>query len=147
MTAPERGPQMSQHPDLVEMQRQYSGILGGPQTVVTEGLLMLVGAFTAISPWVVNFQDSEPLLAVNNLILGLIIAAMGLGITGTPERSGGSSWAAVPIGIWLIIATWVMTTGSPSAGVIWSNIIVGALSILLGAAVAGLVLKDRLAKK
>ncbi|MGI8312374.1 MULTISPECIES: SPW repeat protein [Saccharopolyspora] len=100
---------------------------------------MLTGAYTAVSPWVVGFAGSQPLLSMNNLILGLIVTAIGLGLTGTPERSGGISWTAAPIGIWLIIATWVTTFGLPTVGMIWNNVVVGALSIILGLAVAGMV--------
>src|SRR5919201_4191101 len=102
-----------QHPELVEMQRQYAGALGGPRTVLAEGLLMLTGAYTAVSPWVVGFAGAHPALAVNDVILGLVLVAVGLGLTGTPERSGGISWTAAPIGIWLIISTFFI--GGPVA--------------------------------
>lgn len=130
---------MQQHPDLAEMQREYAGVLGGPRTVVTEGLLMLGGAYTAVSPWVIGFSATQPALTANNVILGLVLVAIGLGITGTPERRGGISWTAVPIGAWLIAAAWVMHRGMLTAGVFWNNIVVGAIAIVLGLLVAGLV--------
>lgn len=131
------------HPDLAELQRQYAGSLGAPPTVVSEGLLMLAGAYTAISPWVIGFAATQYALTVNNLILGLVVAAIGLGITGTPERRGGISWTAVPIGAWLIAAEWVLHRGMLTAGVFWSNIVAGAVTIVLGLAVAGLVVVTR----
>lgn len=134
---------MQQHPDLAEMQRQYAGALAGPRAVVSEGLLMLTGAYTAISPWVVGFAAMQPALAVNNVIVGLVLAAIGLGLTGTPERRGGISWTAAPLGAWLIAAAWVMHRGMLTAGVFWNNIVVGALAIVLGLVVAGLVVVTR----
>ncbi|PKW18231.1 SPW repeat protein [Saccharopolyspora spinosa] len=119
--------------------RDYEAALAAPTTTGSESALMLTGAYTAVSPWVVGFAGSQPLLSMNNLILGLIVTAIGLGLTGTPERSGGISWTAAPIGIWLIIATWVTTFGLPTVGMIWNNVVVGALSIILGLAVAGMV--------
>ncbi|MGW3468974.1 SPW repeat protein [Saccharopolyspora sp. NPDC000995] len=119
--------------------RDYEAALAAPTTTGSESALMLTGAYTAVSPWVVGFAGSQPFLSMNNLILGLIVTAIGLGITGTPERSGGISWTAAPIGIWLIIATWVTTFGLPTVGMIWNNVVVGALSIILGLAVAGMV--------
>ncbi|MER7080177.1 SPW repeat protein [Saccharopolyspora kobensis] len=104
---------------------------------------MLTGAYTAVSPWVVGFADAQPLLSMNNLVLGLIVTAIGLGLTGTPERSGGISWTAAPIGAWLIIATWVTTVGAPTAGMIWNNVVVGALSVIFGLLVAGMVMVRR----
>ncbi|QIZ37453.1 SPW repeat protein [Saccharopolyspora sp. ASAGF58] len=119
--------------------RDYEAALAAPATTGSESALMLTGAYTAVSPWIVGFAGSQPLLSMNNLILGLIVTAIGLGLTGTPERSGGISWTAAPIGIWLIIATWVTTFGLPTVGMIWNNVVVGALSIILGLAVAGMV--------
>lgn len=128
-----------QHPELLEMQRQFAGVLGGPRTVVTEGLLMLTGVYTAISPWVVGFAGTHPALAVNNLILGLIVTVIGMGLTGTPERRGGITWIAAPIGVWLIISLWVIHPMALTAGVLANNVVVGALTLIFGLAVAGLV--------
>lgn len=146
MTAPERGTPISEHPDLVALQSQSSRSLARPATVAVEGLLTLAGAYTAISPWVVNFHVSQPLLTANNLILGLIIVAMGLGITGTPERGGGITWAAAPMGVWLFIATWVMTFGGPSVGIVWNNVVVGCLAFVLGIGAASMVAVRRHSK-
>ncbi|SEG47040.1 SPW repeat-containing protein [Saccharopolyspora kobensis] len=121
----------------------HESALSAPTTTGSESLLMLTGAYTAVSPWVVGFADAQPLLSMNNLVLGLIVTAIGLGLTGTPERSGGISWTAAPIGAWLIIATWVTTVGAPTAGMIWNNVVVGALSVIFGLLVAGMVMVRR----
>jgi len=140
MTSSQRGSHISEHPDLIEMQRRSEGVLSGPQAVTAEGLLTLAGAYTAISPWVVGFAGTSPTLTANNLILGLIIVAMGLGLTGGPERRGGITWAVVPMGVWVIISLWIVTTSAPSAGVVVSNVIAGAVTVLLGLAIAGMVM-------
>lgn len=144
MTSPQdesHGTPITRHPDLVAMGQRYAGKLAGPQMVASEGLLMLAGAYAAISPWVVGFAGRAPGLAVNDVILGLIVAAMGLGLMGTPERSGGLSWTATPIGIWVLISTWIVPArGTITAGLVWSNVVVGAVMIILGLSVAGFVL-------
>lgn len=132
-----------QHPELLEMQRQFTGALGGARTVVTEGLLMLTGVYTTISPWVIGFAGTHPALTADNVILGLILTAIGMGLTGTPERRGGISWTAVPIGAWLIISAWVLHGPMLSFGALVNNIVVGALAIVLGLVVAGLVTMTR----
>jgi hypothetical protein len=132
-----------QHTELIEMQRQYAGALGGPRAVVTEGLLMLTGTYTAISPFVMGWAATQPALTANNVILGLVLAAIGLGLTGTPERGGGISWTAAPIGIWLIIAPFIIRAGVFNAGLLISNIVVGAVALVLGLVVAGLVVVSR----
>lgn len=128
---------MEQHPDVVDLQRQYGANLGSPQTVVVEGLLALAGAWAALSPWVLGFAYINPTMAVNNLFIGVVVAALGLGITGTAERGGGLSWIAIPLGGWLIISMWIGAVISPGIGMMVNNIITGAAIVLIGAAVAG----------
>lgn len=144
MTSPQDESHIAQHPDLVAIGQRYAGKLGGPQIVTSEGLLMLAGAYAAISPWVVGFAGRAPGLAINDVILGLIVVLMGLGVMGTPERGSGLSWTAVPIGIWVLISTWIVTPrGAVTAGLVWSNVVVGALMIIFGLSVTGFVLATR----
>lgn len=128
---------MEKHPDVVDLQRQYGANLGSPQTVVGEGLLALAGAWAALSPWVLGFAYINPTMAVNNLFVGVVVAALGLGITGTAERSGGLSWIAIPLGVWLIISMWIGAVLAPGGGLIVNNIITGAVIVLVGGSVAG----------
>lgn len=135
---------MEQHPDVMALQRQYGQTLGSPQTVVGEGVLALAGVWAAISPWVLGFTATHPALTINNLVVGLVVAALGLGVTGTAERSGGLSWIAIPLGVWLIVSMWLGALAFPTVGVIWNNVITGAVTALFGAAVAfGTMMKMR----
>ncbi|WP_236243467.1 SPW repeat protein [Streptomyces sp. CC228A] len=103
-----------------------------------EGLLMLAGVYAAVSPWVVHFSGTEASLAVNNLIAGIAVALLGLCLALAPERMARVAWAAVPLGIWLIIAPWVATVDhGAGAGVIWNNVATGAAVCVFGMAAAG----------
>jgi hypothetical protein len=75
--------------------------------------------------------------------LNQVSSEPGVAQTGTPERRGGISWTAVPIGIWLIISLWVLRGPALTAGVLVNNIVVGALALVLGLVVAGLVTMTR----
>lgn len=44
----------------------------------------------------------------------------------------GLSWAFRAVGVWMIIAPWVVGD-APDAGVILNNVIIGALALILGA--------------
>ncbi len=138
---------MREHPDVLDMQRQFGSSLGSPQTVLGDGLLALAGVWTAISPWVLGFSLTSPAMRNQDLIIGLVVAAIGLGVTGMAERGGGLSWVAVPLGIWLIISTWVVPSMGPGIGLIWSNVVAGAVMILAGASVAGFALMSKLRMK
>lgn len=126
---------MRDHPDVVQLQRQYGGTLGSPRTVLGDGVLALAGVWAAISPLVIGLSGL-PSLTTHHLIIGLVIVGIGLGVTGMAERGGGLSWVAAPLGIWLIISTWLVPAGGPTAGLVWSNVVTGAIMVIAGAGVA-----------
>ncbi|GAA2980381.1 SPW repeat protein [Streptomyces fulvorobeus] len=130
------------HPDVSEMSARYDRVLGGRDVALVDAPVLLVGLYCAVSPWVLHFTASQPSLATHNLILGIAIAVLALGFTVMPERMYGLSWAICAIGAWLIVSTWIVGT-SPDAGVVLNNIIVGALTFLLGLVCAGAVMKSK----
>ncbi|GLF93317.1 SPW repeat protein [Streptomyces yaizuensis] len=119
------------HPDIGEMRDRYAKVLGGRDVALVDGPVFLVGLACAVSPWVVHFAGGQPALATHNLIMGVAIVVLALGFTVTPERMYGLSWAMCAMGIWLVIAPWIVGS-SPDAGVIWTNAVLGGLTFLLG---------------
>jgi hypothetical protein len=78
-------PPMTSHPDLADVKRahdlqelrqRYERASETPTGQLVEGLIMLGGLYIAVSPWIVGFSGS---LQVNNLVVGLAIAALGFG--------------------------------------------------------------------
>ncbi|GAA2585150.1 SPW repeat protein [Dactylosporangium fulvum] len=130
--------EISEHPDVAEMRQRYERITASSQATVIDGLVLLAGAWLAISPWVVHFNTSAPSVTINNLILGVLVAVIALGLTWTPARMYRLSWAMVAVGIWVIIVPFV--TGQVSAGVVWTNAITGGVTVLLGLAAVGTLL-------
>ncbi|MGW3013381.1 SPW repeat protein [Streptomyces sp. NPDC001219] len=130
------------HPDASEMQVRYERVLGGRDVVLVDGPVLLVGLYCAVSPWILHFFAAQPALMVHNLILGLAIALMAVGFTVAPDRMYGLSGAMCAIGVWMIISPWIVGS-SPDAGVIWNNIIIGALTFLLGAMCVAAASKSR----
>lgn len=110
---------------------------GGASVVTIDGLVLLAGLFTAITPWVINDFSVAPKLVIQNLILGLAVAVIGLVITAMPTHGYGLSWVLIPIGVWQIISPWVV--GERPTGVLWTNVVMGAIVTVLGLAAAGLL--------
>lgn len=123
------------HPDASEMRDRYARMLGGRDVTFVDSPVFLIGLYCAVSPWVVHFAANQPALATHNLLIGAAIAIMGLGFAVAPERMYGLSWAMCAIGVWLVLASWIVGS-SPDAGVIWNNIIIGALAFCMGLACA-----------
>jgi hypothetical protein len=137
--SPTRG-DMTTHPDASEMRNRYARVLGGRDVALVDGPVFLLGLYCAASPWIVHYTTSQPALVTHNLIMGIAIGLLALGFTRAPERMYGLSWAMCALGVWLIISPWVVGE-SPDAGVVWNNIIIGALAVILGLVCAGTAAK------
>ncbi|MGW3359026.1 SPW repeat protein [Streptomyces bungoensis] len=132
---------MTTHPDVSEMQARYARMLGGRDVALVDGPVFLLGLYCAASPWIVHYSAGQPSLAVHNLIMGIAIGLLALGFTRAPARMYGLSWAMCALGVWMIVAPWIVGT-NPDAGVIVNNVVIGALAVLLGLVCAGTAAKS-----
>ncbi|WP_030753394.1 SPW repeat protein [Streptomyces sp. NRRL S-31] len=132
---------ISSHPDVSEMRDRYARMLGGRDVALVDGPVFLLGLYCAASPWIVHYSASQPALTTHNLIMGIAIGLLALGFTRAPERMYGLSWAMCALGIWMIIAPWIVGRG-PDTGVIVNNVVIGALALALGLICAGTAAKS-----
>jgi hypothetical protein len=137
--SPTRG-DITSHPDASEMRDRYARMLGGRDVALVDGPVFLLGLYCAASPWIVHYTASQPALVTHNLIMGIAIGMLALGFTRAPERMYGLSWAMCALGVWMIISPWIVGE-SPDAGVVWNNIVIGALAVILGLVCAGTAAK------
>ncbi|MEV5412158.1 SPW repeat protein [Thermopolyspora sp. NPDC052614] len=133
---------MRQHPDIVEMRERYDLAASQPTMQVAEGLTLLSGLYLALSPWIVGFTDRQG-ITINNLVTGLVVAALALGFHSAFGRTHGLAWVLPVLGIWTIIAPWVIRGDQSTTGSIWSNVVVGVLITLLGLAALAAVRSPR----
>ena len=131
---------ITSHPDAPEMQARYARMLGDRDVALVDGPVFLLGLYCAVSPWILHYTASQPALMTHNLIVGIAIGLLALGFTAAPARMYGLSWAMCALGIWMVVAPWVVGD-SPDAGVIVNNIIIGALALILGLLCAGTAAK------
>ncbi|MEV7242148.1 SPW repeat protein [Streptomyces sp. NPDC093248] len=132
---------MATHPDISEMRTRYARMLGGRDVALVDGPVFLLGLYCAASPWILHYTASQPALATHNLIMGIAIGLLALGFTTAPARMYGLSWAMCAMGVWMIIAPWIVGS-DPDAGVIVNNIVIGALALVLGLMCAGTAQKS-----
>ncbi|MEU6556575.1 SPW repeat protein [Streptomyces sp. NPDC046915] len=132
---------MTSHPDVSEMRERYARMLGGRDVALVDGPVFLLGLYCAVSPWILHYTTSQPALAAHNLIMGIAIGLLALGFTTAPARMYGLSWAMCAMGVWMIIAPWIVGSG-PDTGVIVNNVVIGALAVILGMMCAGTAAKS-----
>ncbi|MCT9930213.1 SPW repeat protein [Planotetraspora sp. A-T 1434] len=120
------------HPDIVQMRARYEAAAANPRAQLADGLTLLAGTYLALSPWIVGFHRLSP-FTVNNLITGILVALLALGFSSAFGRTYGISWVAPAIGVWTIVAPWVIR-GHATTGTVVNNVITGAIILLLGLA-------------
>jgi hypothetical protein len=130
---------MADHPDLIEMRERYERVSASGPAVITDGLVLLAGLWLAISPWVIHFNATAPDVTLSNLVLGIAVAVVALGLTLMPQRMVRISWATAAIGAWVVISQWVIQQSSSTTGIVLNNVITGGVTALLGIA-AGAIL-------
>lgn len=125
------GETMRMHPDIAELRAKYELASEAPTGKAVAGLTFLAGLYLAISPWVVGFNGLTT-LTVNNLIVGIALAMLAVGFASAYGRTHGIAWVAPLLGVWTIIAPWVVSGDVANTSTIWSNVVVGIITVLLG---------------
>ncbi|MEW2282953.1 SPW repeat protein [Streptomyces sp. NPDC047841] len=130
-------PSMETHPDIVDMRLRHEmaeRATSTPQGQAIETMALLTGLYLAASPWITGFNGLST-LAVTNLLTGIAYAVLMSGGFGRAfERTHSMAWASCALGVWAIIAPWVVAGNVSTTKTIVNNVIVGALALLLALA-------------
>lgn len=122
---------IEEHPDVARMRVRYEQIAESPMSQVADGLAVLSGLYLATSAWVVGFTDQFA-LAITNVFVGFSLALLAMGFASAFGRTHGIAWIAPLLGVWTIVAPWVVAdAGSPATSAIVSNVIIGAVMVLV----------------
>jgi hypothetical protein len=128
---------METHPDIMDMRLRHEmaeRATSSPRGQAIETLALLTGLYLAASPWIAGFSNLST-LAVTNLLTGLAYAVLMSGGFGRAyERTHSMAWAACGLGLWAIVAPWVVAGDVSTTRTIVNNIITGALALLLALA-------------
>lgn len=142
MTARPTGPMpgMAEHPDIAELRARYDRVAETTSAHMLDGLTFLSGLYLAISPWVVGFNARTSTLTVNNLLTGIAVTLLAVGFASAYGRTHGVAWVVPLIGVWTIIAPWVVRGSPATTGIIINNVVTGALIFLFGLGAAGMAM-------
>ncbi|MFE0347376.1 SPW repeat protein [Streptomyces griseoluteus] len=124
---------METHPDVLEMRERFvlaERAAATQQGQAVEAMALITGLYMAASPWIAGFNGFTT-LAVNNLIAGVAYALLMSGFGHAYERTHARAWAAALIGIWMIIAPWVVAGNVSTTRTIISNVVAGAVGLCL----------------
>ncbi|GGO11247.1 hypothetical protein GCM10010116_22660 [Microbispora rosea subsp. aerata] len=125
---------LERHPDVTELRQTYDRAGSTAPAQVLEGLSFLAGLYLALSPWIVGFFGLRG-MTVNNLITGLAVGALALGLASAFGRTYGVGWLLPLLGVWAIVSPFVLRGGrEATATTIWNNVVTGIVILALGAA-------------
>ncbi|WP_026877764.1 SPW repeat protein [Jiangella gansuensis] len=127
MTTPT--PDIEHHPDVAVMRHRYDQISETPVAQYADGLAFLAGLYLAMSPWVIGFTGHSALTATN-LVTGLAVAVLAAGFVASYGHLHGLAWIAPVLGVWAVVAPWVVAGDTPDTSAIVSNVITGAVVVL-----------------
>jgi hypothetical protein len=106
---------------------------------------VLIGLWIALSPSFITLQNGGGNATVANLIVGLAVAAVGAASLAGPRGFAGLQFAAVLLGVWVIIFPFILDAKlSIAAPMYWSNVFSGGVLVVL--ALAGLATVRRAAR-
>ncbi|MBX6387341.1 MAG: SPW repeat protein [Microbispora sp.] len=125
---------LERHPDVTELRQTYDRAGSTAPAQVLEGLSFLAGLYLALSPWIVGFFGLRS-MTVNNLITGLVVSGLALGLASAFGRTYGVGWLLPLLGVWAIVSPFVLRAGrEATATTIWNNVAIGIVILALGAA-------------
>jgi SPW repeat-containing protein len=106
----------------------FASVLPNRKVTATSCLLLLLGAWVAVSPWVWGYHDVSSAVATDLVTGGAIIVLTLVAIAHPPFIA-----LAVPAGLWLVLAPWIVGYGDEGGPV-------GLSDAIAGVAIAGLAI-------
>jgi hypothetical protein len=133
---------MEGHPDILELRARYDRAAETMSAHTVDGLTFMSGLYLAISPWVVGF-NGRTTLTVNNLLTGIAVVLLALGLASAYGRTHGVAWVTPLIGVWTLIAPWVVSGNTATTSTILNNVITGAAIVVFGLAATAMGMLPR----
>ncbi|MFE9018408.1 SPW repeat protein [Streptomyces sp. NPDC007808] len=131
---------IARHPDIQGMRNRSVHTRASYQYALIGSCAPLLGAYMAISPWVVGFSG-EPGVAASNVAAGVLFFAVSLVLTFAPVHIAlRVRFSPSLIGLWMVVSPWVISGKADVAKVIANNAISGAVALMLGQALAFIAL-------
>lgn len=101
------------------------------------GINIIAGIWLIIAPFVMHYHATGNIW--QEVVFGAVIAVLGLARLFAPNVSW-PSWANSIIGVWLIIAPWVIPATSVSAR--WNEVVTGIIVAVLAWSSAGITVNN-----
>jgi len=103
------------------------------RTMLADGIILIACVWLYVSPWVLKYGGNA---GWNSTICAIVIAVLALArIFGTDRipLAEQADWVSAVIGLWLILAPWVINSYEDTADK-WSTVAMGAVIAIIATA-------------
>ena len=100
------------------------------QVHTASGINIVAGLWLIIAPFVLGYSGMSGALW-NDVVLGIGVAVLAIVRVGNPLQYEGISWTNFVLGLWLIIAPFVI--GYTDTAGLWNDIILGVIILSMAA--------------
>lgn len=97
---------------------------------LASGVNAMLGAWLVISPWTLSYVQ-EYAATGNSILIGVVVATLGIARAYGAYRSSWLSWINALIGGWAVAAPWILTYGHDAART--NSVVVGVAVLVLAA--------------
>jgi hypothetical protein len=105
--------------------------MNNQQVKVASGLNILFSIWLIISPFLLGYSATNGTAMWDAIIVGVIVLVLAWIRFANPDGGTWPSWVNAVLGLWLIIAPFVLGT-SANATIMWNDIIVGIAFVVFG---------------
>ncbi len=95
----------------------------------TSGINIVAGVWLIAAPFVLAFTESTDALW-NHIVVGLIVLILAAIRVNQPANSAWMSWVNVVLGIWLVVAPFLIGFEETP---LWNSVISGIVVVVMGA--------------
>ncbi|MEU0529011.1 SPW repeat protein [Amycolatopsis tolypomycina] len=116
---------------LEAMRADYARVAEKPPARLIDGLVLLAGLGTAISPWAAGFSRYGD-VSMTNLISGLAVALVAAGLSAAYSRAHTIAWVVPVVGAWIIVTPFAVQQTDAMTPIVINNAIAGGVVCFLG---------------
>ena len=101
------------------------------QVKTASGLNLVLGIWLLIAPFLLGNSGGGALAMWNDMVVGVIVLILAWIRFANPASATGLSWTNAVLGLWLILAPFILGY-SGTAAALWNDIIVGIAVAVFG---------------
>ena len=94
-------------------------------------LSVMIGAWLIVAPWIMGYTAASAV--AENAILGVAVVSVGFWSIGTAAAFTAPAWVNGMLGLWIMVAPWVIGYAHAASAATSNDVIVGIVIMIVAA--------------